>query len=219
VATEAKRGGKPAPKRVPRAVREQEMLEVAERVFAEHGYDGASMDEIARGAGISKPMVYSYFGSKEGLYLALVRRATDKFYAWVEEASSSGTAEERLWGGIKAYFRFVEEYRWGWTILYREAAAGPNRFEGELEADRGRVIDLLARLMIDVASERGVDDLMKQQIHSLTHAFVGAAEGLGRRWLDHPDEPRELQELRLMNFAWLGFKDLLEGELWVPEED
>ena len=206
-------------KRVPRAVREQEMLDVAERVFAERGYDGASMDEIAQGAGISKPMVYAYFGSKEGLYLALVRRATDGFYDSVERASSSGTAEERLWGGIKAYFRFVEEYRWGWTILYREAAAGPNRFAGELEADRTRVADLLARLMIEVAAERGIDAMMEEQIRALTHAFVGACEGLGRRWLEHPDEPRELQELRLMNFAWIGFRGLLDGELWVPNED
>lgn len=195
------------------------MLDVAERVFAEEGYDGASMDEIARGAGISKPMLYSYFGSKEGLYLALVRRATDKFYDSVEEASSTGTAEQRLWGGIQAYFRFVEEYRWGWTILYRESAAGPNRFEGELEHDRSRLIGLLSRLMIDVAAERGIDPMMEEQIRSLTHAFVGACEGLGRRWIDHFDEPRELQELRLMNFAWLGFRDLLEGELWVPEDD
>src|SRR5256885_13802557 len=147
-------------KRVPRAVREQEMLDVAERVFAAHGYDGASMDEIARGAGISKPMVYSYFGSKEGLYLALVRRANDNFYASVEEASSTGTAAERLWGGIQAYFRFVEEYRWGWTILYREAAAGPNRFEGVLEQDRSRHIGLLSQLMIDVAATCGRDRKM-----------------------------------------------------------
>ena len=195
------------------------MLDVAERVFAERGYDGASMDDIAQGAGISKPMVYAYFGSKEGLYLALVRRAADGFYDSVEQASSSGTAEERLWGGIKAYFRFVEEYRWGWTILYREAAAGPNRFAGELEADRTRVADLLARLMIEVAAERGIDAMMEEQIRALTHAFVGACEGLGRRWLEHPDEPRELQELRLMNFAWIGFRGLLEGELWVPDED
>jgi len=195
------------------------MLNVAERVFAERGYDGASMDEIAEGAGISKPMVYSYFGSKEGLYLALVRRAAENFHDSVERASSSGTAEERLWGGIQAYFRFVEEYRWGWTILYREAAAGANRFEGELEADRSRLVDLLARLMLEVAAEKGIDAMMEEQIRSLTHAFVGACEGLGRRWLDHPDEPRELQELRLMNFAWLGFRDLLEGELWVPKEE
>ena len=195
------------------------MLDVAERVFAEQGYDGASMDEIASGAGISKPMVYSYFGSKEGLFLALVRRANDNFYASVEGASSTGTAEQRLWGGIQAYFRFVEEYRWGWTILYRESAAGPNRFAGELEADRTRVADLLARLMIDVAAERGIDAMMEEQIRALTHAFVGACEGLGRRWLEHPDEPRELQELRLMNFAWIGFRGLLEGELWVPDED
>jgi AcrR family transcriptional regulator len=200
-------------------VREQEMLDVAERVFAEQGYDGTSMDEIAQGAGISKPMVYAYFGSKEGLYLALVRRAAEGFYEAVERASSDGTAEERLWGGIRAYFGFVEEYRWGWTVLYRESAAGPNRFEGELEADRTRIADLLARLMVEVAAERGIDALMEQQIQAISHAFVGACEGLGRRWLEHPEEPRELQELRLMNFAWIGFRGLLEGELWVPDED
>jgi AcrR family transcriptional regulator len=192
---------------------------VAERAFAEHGYDGASMDAIAAAAGISKPMVYSYFGSKEGLYLALVRRAADAFYESVERASSSGTGEQRLWGGIQAYFRFVEEYRWGWTILYREAGAGPNRFQGELDADRARATDLLARLMVEVAGERGIDAAMEEQIRALTHAFVGACEGLGRRWLEHPDEPRELQELRLMNFAWIGFRGLLGGELWVPEAD
>ena len=71
MATQAKRTRKAGAKRVPRATREQEMLDVAERVFAELGYDGASMDEIARGAGISKPMVYSYFGSKEGLQAAV----------------------------------------------------------------------------------------------------------------------------------------------------
>ena len=77
--------------------------------------------------------------------------------------------------------------------------------------------------MLDVAervfAERGIDAAMGEQIRALTHAFVGACEGLGRRWLEHPDEPRELQELRLMNFAWIGFRGLLEGELWVPDED
>src|SRR6058998_775979 len=82
-------------RKVPRAVRERQMLDVAGRVFALRGFHAASIEEIAEGAGISKPMIYSYFGSKEGLYLALVRRATDKFYESVERASSTGTAEER----------------------------------------------------------------------------------------------------------------------------
>ena len=58
---------------MPRAEREQRMLDAAGRAFARDGYHAASMDEIARAAGISKPMLYNYFGSKEGLYVAYVR--------------------------------------------------------------------------------------------------------------------------------------------------
>ena len=60
---------------MPRAEREQRMLDAAGRAFARDGYHDSSMDEIARVAGISKPMLYNYFGSKEGLYVAYVRRS------------------------------------------------------------------------------------------------------------------------------------------------
>jgi len=51
--------------RVPRAVRERQLLELAEELFAERGYGGASMEELARRAGVTKPVVYELFGSKE----------------------------------------------------------------------------------------------------------------------------------------------------------
>src|SRR5215212_1597600 len=65
-------------RRVPRAVREREMLAVAERAFAARGYHAASVDGIAEAAGITKPMVYAYFGSKEGLYRACMRAARER---------------------------------------------------------------------------------------------------------------------------------------------
>ena len=61
-------------RRVPRAEREQSMLDAAGRAFAAHGFHAASMDAIAADAGISKPMLYNYFGSKQGLYVAFVER-------------------------------------------------------------------------------------------------------------------------------------------------
>src|SRR2546425_13151993 len=76
--------------KVPRAVREPQMLDAAVAVFAERGYHGASMDEIAAGAGVTKPMVYSYFGSKEDLYLACIDHARTRLMEAGGEAGEGG---------------------------------------------------------------------------------------------------------------------------------
>jgi AcrR family transcriptional regulator len=203
--------------RVPRAVREQEILDVAEREFAEHGYGGASMDTIAAGAGISKPLVYSYFGSKDGLYRELVRRAGDNFRATVADVTATGPADVRMWRGIVAYFDFVERYRWGWTVLYSQYAGG-GALAQELDANRAAVTDLLADLFVAVARARGMAEELLPEVRVSAHTFEGAAEGLGRRWLQHPEEPKELQALRLMNFAWRGVEQILAGNLWMPPD-
>ena len=213
MAKRASAGGR----RVPRAVREREILDVAEREFAERGVQGASMDAVAAAAGISKPLVYSYFGSKEGLYRAIVGRAGDNFRATVADVSAAGAADVRMWRGILAYFDVVERYRWGWTVLYRQYAGG-GALAAELDANRAAVTDLLADLFVAVARERGLADELLGEVRVQAHAFEGAAEGLGRRWLQNPDEPKELQALRLMNFAWRGLENLLKGDLWLPPE-
>jgi TetR/AcrR family transcriptional regulator len=74
---------------MPRERREQLILDVAGQVFARIGYESAPMDEIADRAGVSKPMLYTYFGSKEGLYLALQR-------AWLEREESFAPPEVPL---------------------------------------------------------------------------------------------------------------------------
>src|SRR4051794_4592033 len=73
-----RKGPSPAPqrsRRLPRAEREKQMLEVAARLFGQQGYDATSMDDIASACGVTKPMLYQYFGSKEGLYQTLLARA------------------------------------------------------------------------------------------------------------------------------------------------
>jgi AcrR family transcriptional regulator len=204
--------------KVPRPVREQEILDAAEREFAERGYEGASMDAVAAGAGISKPLVYAYFGSKEGLYLSLVKRAGDNFRATVAAVTASGPADLRMWRGILAYFDFVERYRWGWTILYSQYAGG-GEMASELDANRAAVTDQLGELFVSVAREQEMPEWMLYEVRVQAHSFEGAAEGLGRRWLSHPEEPKELQALRLMNFAWRGIERLMDGDLWMPPDD
>src|SRR3954471_16466628 len=91
-------------RKVPRHVREQDMLRVAERAFAGLGYHGASVDAIAEGAGISKPMVYAYFDSKEGLYRAVMHRARERLlHILGAVADADGPPDERLWHGLLAF--------------------------------------------------------------------------------------------------------------------
>src|SRR3981081_645942 len=76
--------------RVPRAVRSTQLLDLAEELLIENGYAGFSIDELCRAAGVSRPIVYEHFGSKDGIYLACVRRIRTEFEQALVAASAGG---------------------------------------------------------------------------------------------------------------------------------
>src|SRR6266540_4411754 len=90
-------------RRLPRSVRVQQMLEAAVVVFSGSGYHAASMDEIAERAGISKPMVYAYLGTKEELFIACLHREGTRLIEAI--ASSAGdhlSPDVQFWRGFRA---------------------------------------------------------------------------------------------------------------------
>ncbi|WP_298807226.1 TetR/AcrR family transcriptional regulator, partial [uncultured Gordonia sp.] len=102
-------------KRLPRAVREQQMLDAAVRVFADHGFRDTSMDAIAAEAEISKPMLYLYYGSKEELFGACMSRESGRFI----EAMSVGfnpnlPQREQAHTVVREFLRYVHENRRSW---------------------------------------------------------------------------------------------------------
>jgi AcrR family transcriptional regulator len=203
-----------ARRRVPRPEREQQMLEAADRVFARRGYQAASMDEIAAEVGVTKPMLYAYFGSKEGLYLATVQRAGEMLAQRLRDAAEGGPAE-RLEAGVHAFFAFVDERRSGWAVLYREASAGGGPVAARVASLRTAVAATVSQLLGEMARRDGAAaDALEAE--PLAHALVGAGESLANWWLDHPDEPLDLMAARLMSFAWLGLERLASGERWAP---
>src|SRR5579859_3707475 len=138
--------------RVPRSVRERQMLTAAVEVFAEHGFHAASMDEIAARAGISKPMVYAYLGTKDELFLACLRReATGVMEAIAGAAEPDLPADEQLWRGLRAFFGYVREHRDGWRVLHRKSR-GHESVAAELARMRIRIVEvvcvLLARMVV-----------------------------------------------------------------------
>ena len=205
-----------APRRVPRAVREEQMVGAATRIFARRGYAGASMEEIATASGITKPMVYAYFGSKEGLYAACMEKGERALERAVADAVlDSSTAELRLWHGLRAVFDFFDRNPDLFAIGYPTGTPSAVFVE---TAARGRasMARLLTGLFVDTAVHAGVDPDAAREAEPLAHALTGATIALLAWSAQRPDEPRELHALRLMNFAWMGLGNLVRGELWVP---
>src|SRR6516225_3385080 len=121
-------------------------------VFARAGYEAAPMDEIAERAGVSKPMLYTYFGSKEGLYLAYIERAGGQLLDRLLRAAPVGDQSAAgLRSRITEFLAFVEEHADGWRVLYREMASTRPLAERVAQL-RARIVDAIRR-MIETAPE------------------------------------------------------------------
>ncbi|MEV3860741.1 TetR/AcrR family transcriptional regulator [Streptomyces sp. NPDC050095] len=206
-------------KRVPRHVREQQIIDVAVQVFAKRGYHAASVDEIAELAGISKPMVYLYLDSKEGLFLACLRREADRLVsAFQEAARGAGAAPElRLYAGLSAFFAFVAAHRDSWVVLHRQASELSEAIAAAVGEARRAVMAEVAGLVRDGITDSGRGArLGDEDADFVAHALVGAADSL-TDWMErNPAESPEGITLRLMNMVWVGMRDVLDGKAWLP---
>ncbi|MHC5258454.1 TetR/AcrR family transcriptional regulator [Streptomyces sp. UC4497] len=204
---------------MPRQMREQQIIDVGVRVFAKRGYHAASVDEIAELAGISKPMVYLYLDSKEGLFLACLRREAERLVAAFQEAArGAGAAPElRLHAGLSAFFAFVAEHRDSWVVLHRQASELSEAIAAAVADARRAIMAEVAGLIRDGISDSGRgSQLGDEDADFVAHALVGAADSL-TDWMErHPGQSPEGITLRLMNMVWVGMRDVLDGEVWAP---
>src|SRR5690349_19981179 len=113
----AQTGGGAGTKGVPRADREQQILDAAVAEFGGRGYAHASMAAIGQRAGISKPLIYEYFGSKDGLYLACLNRAGNHLDDWVA-AAQSGTTLQRAGDTLAAIFSALVGHWLDWAVIF-----------------------------------------------------------------------------------------------------
>ena len=201
-------------------MREQEILDAAVQVFSKRGYRAAVVDEIAELAGISKPMVYLYLGSKEGLFVACVRRESARLVAAFREAADAGGPPEgRLWAGLAAFFGYVAEHRDSWVVMHRQAPEQGEEIAGELAAARRSVMAEVTGLVgAGIAEGGGPIKLGAEDAEFVAHALVGAADSL-TDWMErHPGESPEAVTVRLMNVMWVGMRNVLAGEVWSRPE-
>ena len=204
-------------KRLPREVRERQILDAAVVVFSQNGYHSASMDEISEVAGISKPMIYAYLGAKDELFATCIHREAARLLNAVVGGIEAGQPPDvQLWHGLRSFFGFVGEYRESWRVLHRQSLTQGGPFSDEVLAMRQRAVSLVAAVLMRIGSDKGVGEAASASGEALAAALVGAGESLADWWLDHPQDSADVIAVRLMNLVWLGFGNLVEGKVWRP---
>lgn len=200
-------------RRLPRAVRERQMMDAAVCCFARHGYQTASMDEIAELAGVSKPLVYLYLGSKEELFTACIRREAGALLAAVAAGveDRSRPADEQLWAGLLAFFTYVADHPDAWVMLSRRAWTQGEPFAAEASRMREEIAAFVAGLLGE--AHGGVAG---REVEALAQALVGAAESLADWAGSTPGTTARDAAATLMNFAWAGLGNLMKSERWSP---
>lgn len=196
-------------KRMSRADREHQMLAVAEKVFAERGFRAASMEEIADRCGVSKPMLYEYFGSKDGLLLACLTRARAELHQVTAEAMAGGTDPlDTLHRGLVAYYGFTDTHRDSFAILKNEAVGLPHAAVEAVEATRRQQHALIAPIMAQWAP-----DLSEIAIEAYTEIIIGACERISLWCTSRPDVTPEEAARHTLDFCWLGLQGLYQRDV------
>lgn len=194
-------------KRLPRAVREQQMLDAAVEVFARKGFHETSMDTIAAEASISKPMLYLYYGSKDELFRACIQREGLRFVESVVPAGNPLLSpHEQLRTALEGFLAFVDTNRHSWQVLYRQAI-GQQAFASEIENARERVIELTAGLLESSAkhAEPGTN------FDVVAVAVIGAGEAIADRVASGRILVSEAVDL-LDDLAWRGLAGRKKAE-------
>jgi AcrR family transcriptional regulator len=188
-------------KRLPRAVREQQMLDAAVQMFSLKGYHETSMDAIAAEAQISKPMLYLYYGSKEELFGACLTREMGRFIDAVRaEIDVEQSPKDLLRNTILSFFRYIGENRASWIVLYQQATSS-QMFYQQVREGREQVIDMVARLLQSGTRnpEPGTD------FNMTAVALVGAGEAIATRVSTGDIDVDDAAQL-MINLTWRGLK-------------
>jgi len=199
--------GTPKPEGRPRlaaSARRAQLVEVGRTVFAAHGYEATSVEEIAERAGISKPIVYEHFGGKEGLYAVIVDREVEHIVGRIVEAISSGSPRERLERAALAFLTYVKERPNGFAVLLRDTPA--SKRSGEMPALMYDLADRVGAIFTEQFRKAGYD---AKAAPIYAHALVGMVAFVGQWWTESRKAPPvETVASHIAALAWMGLRHL-----------
>lgn len=174
-------------KGVPRPEREQQIVAVAVEEFAARGYSGASIVSVAARAGISKPLIYQYFGSKDGLYLACLNSVADALLERLESAERQvdDTVASRI-HPLRAVFEALEPQPNAWRLLYDPSMPADGPIAAAAADYRRRTEHIAASGSARFLQVRG--DVDPLDVDALSAVWMRIVDALVSWWLAHPEQ-------------------------------
>ncbi|MFI6940272.1 TetR/AcrR family transcriptional regulator [Streptomyces sp. NPDC050418] len=201
-------GGGEKPRRTRRtrmtgAERRQQLLDIGRTLFAEKGFEGTSVEEIAAKAGVSKPVVYEHFGGKEGLYAVVVDREMQRLLDMVTSSLTAGHPRELCEQAAFALLDYIEEYTDGFRILVRDSpvAQSTGTFASLISDIATQVEDILGLEF----KARGFDPKLAPLY---AQALVGSVALTGQWWVNTRKPKKAEVAAHLVNLAWHGLGNL-----------
>jgi AcrR family transcriptional regulator len=187
-------------------------------VFAERGYHGASMDEIARRSGVTPPVVYDHFASKVELHKRLLERTREELLdMWRVNLAGDDPADVRIPRALDAWARYVEEHPYTARMFFFETTGDPDAAAIHREIqDEAR-----AALAVILGSEEGAENIPgfpdPEALEMAAEVLRSGLAGLAIWWQDHPDVSRERIVATAVNAVWIGLERARVGDTWPAD--
>jgi len=183
--------------------RRAQLLDVGRSVFAKVGYEAASIEEIAKRANITKPVVYEHFGGKEGLYAVVVDREVRRLVELITSALEGDHPRVLLEQAALAFLTYIEDEPEGFSILVRDSPIASSA--GTLASVIGDIAGQVEHILVQEFKKRGFEPKLSP-IYS--RALVGMVALVGQWWLEAGTPKRQVVAAHLVNLAWNGLKGL-----------
>jgi len=183
--------------------RRQQLLDIGRRLFAERGFEGTSIEEIAAQAGVSKPVVYEHFGGKEGLYAVVVDREVERLTTVTTTLFEGTHSKTKFESAAVSLLKYIEDNADGFRILVRDSNPGSGSGTyGTLLADIAGQVEYI---MADFLKSRGRDPKLAPMYSQM---MVGMVAFTGQWWLDARKPKVEVVATHLIDLAWNGLSQL-----------
>jgi AcrR family transcriptional regulator len=202
------------------AARRREVIEAAAtELFAERGYGGASIEEIARRSGVTPPVVYDHFSSKLDLYRQLLEGHFAQLRKiWGRDFPGDDPLGDRVARSVDAWFSYVEESPGAAKLLFREPSGDSKAEAVHAEVAAGSRAQVMRLFAAEPGSEEVAGSVAQEGLEMSWVVLRGVLQGLALWWVDHPEVPRERVVATAMNSLWIGFERATAGEGWMPAQ-
>jgi AcrR family transcriptional regulator len=190
-------------RRLPALERRAQLIEVGRGVFARHGYEGTSVEEIAKRAKVSKPIIYEHFGGKEGLYAVIVDREMEYVERRIVEAISSGSPRERVERASLAFLSYVRDHPDGFAVLSQDSPLTSSR--GTMSSLLNDMAERVGDVFVSSFKEAGYDP---KAAPIYANALIGMVTFVGKWWTERRKPNVEEVAKHIGALAWMGLRHL-----------